>query len=369
MRLSLTLLGSAALLAACSTTSQNPIYQQSTQYKGSIPYSGTVQGVQQASGQVGQAVVHSAGYQTVGTNSVQPSAPITYSPQTGLPVQNGPIVYSQSDIYSQSVRSHAQHNVSPSSTAYQASTGQNTVYPSTAAHQECLSRETNRKLIGGVGGAVVGGIAGNKLYKDKPTLGAAAGAAIGGAAGWGTADKTIDCDHLRPTVVATPASYHQPSSHYPAHTTTTTAVPSTPNPLTASYPSHSTSGSGITSPLASQTSTSLPSGNTLTETTHSLGDAGTPGYYAINGTGAHSTSGLSAGQSGNSAISSIPYTQPAPALSAASGNSYIVQPGDTVYSLSKRFCVSVSEFQDANGIDNNFYIRAGEALQIPANGC
>jgi len=150
---SLLIVSSLALtLAACSSTpDHNPIYGQTTQYKGSSPHTQTVNNpVQQATYRTqiqSQSATNSNVHQA--TYGTQTAAPVTYSPQTG---------------------SYTQIN------------------------QECLSKEGDRKLIGTVAGGVVGGLAGRAIAGDNKTLGTVAGAAIGGAAGFGIADKTINCD-------------------------------------------------------------------------------------------------------------------------------------------------------------------------------
>lgn len=66
-----------------------------------------------------------------------------------------------------------------------------------------------------------------------------------------------------------------------------------------------------------------------------------------------------------SASASIPAAPMPPAL----GVSYIVQEGDTAYSLSRKTCSSVSEIRDLNRLDSAFTIRAGEAIRLPQSRC
>ena len=163
MRVVLSALFVTTMLAigGCSTTSDNPNYQQVTKYKGSVPY---VNGVQ----------VQQAGYQAPTTTQaqyqLQAPAPITYAPQ--------------------------QVN-------YQTSNQQ--------AFNECIAKEGQRKIIGTAAGGIVGGLVGRKIGGDKKTLGTVAGAAIGGAAGYGIADKTIRCDQVSAPVIA-----QQPAPAYQA---------------------------------------------------------------------------------------------------------------------------------------------------------
>lgn len=55
-------------------------------------------------------------------------------------------------------------------------------------------------------------------------------------------------------------------------------------------------------------------------------------------------------------------------VSAASGN-YKVVSGDTVYSLSRRLCVSIDEIQSRNGLDSDYGIKIGQRLVLPSNRC
>lgn len=51
------------------------------------------------------------------------------------------------------------------------------------------------------------------------------------------------------------------------------------------------------------------------------------------------------------------------------GQTYTVQPGDTVYSLSRRTCVGVNVIQSMNGLDANYGIQIGQSLTLPASVC
>lgn len=63
------------------------------------------------------------------------------------------------------------------------------------AHQECKSNEDRRQIIGGLAGAVAGGVLGSQISGNGArTEGSAIGAVVGGLAGAGIADKTVDCD-------------------------------------------------------------------------------------------------------------------------------------------------------------------------------
>lgn len=63
------------------------------------------------------------------------------------------------------------------------------------AHERCKKDEDKRQVLGGLAGAVVGGVVGSQVSGNGArTEGSAIGAVIGGLAGAGIADKTVDCD-------------------------------------------------------------------------------------------------------------------------------------------------------------------------------
>lgn len=51
------------------------------------------------------------------------------------------------------------------------------------------------------------------------------------------------------------------------------------------------------------------------------------------------------------------------------GQNYTVQPGDTVYSLSRKTCVGVSVIQSMNGLGADYGIKIGQSLTLPASVC
>lgn len=212
----------------------------------------------------------------------------------------------------------------------------------TQINQECLSKEGDRKLIGTVAGGVVGGLAGRAITGDNKTLGTVAGAAIGGAAGFGIADKTIRCDPIAVPAPqsATIAQAYQPSMTIYADSATTAAAP-----------------------LYQRTATEPA----IQETTQSLGNAGTPGYYAVNGIPDHTPAELPPTQ-----IYQAPtYASQTTIIDAPSVGTYshVLAAGDTVYSLARSACVSVNEFKQLNNIDDLYYIRAGDPILIPNSRC
>ena len=54
---------------------------------------------------------------------------------------------------------------------------------------------------------------------------------------------------------------------------------------------------------------------------------------------------------------------PAPAM--AQGGTHVVQPGETLYSLSRRYSVSVYQIAEANGLTVNTWLYVGQQLTIP----
>jgi len=90
-----------------------------------------------------------------------------------------------------------------------------------SAHDACKRGEDNRQVLGGLAGAVAGGVFGSQVAgSGARTEGSAIGAVLGGLAGAGIADKTIDCDPV-----------YTPSRGYPEATSqygTTSSYGSTP---------------------------------------------------------------------------------------------------------------------------------------------
>ena len=51
------------------------------------------------------------------------------------------------------------------------------------------------------------------------------------------------------------------------------------------------------------------------------------------------------------------------------GQNYIVQPGDTVYGLSRNTCVGVNVIQSMNGLSSDYAIKIGQTLTLPQSVC
>jgi LysM repeat protein len=61
---------------------------------------------------------------------------------------------------------------------------------------------------------------------------------------------------------------------------------------------------------------------------------------------------------------------PATAIAApATGITYIVQEGDTAWSLSRKSCSSPADIRALNSLEGDFLIKAGEVISLPANSC
>jgi len=323
MALRHTLLIAPLLLAftACETAQENPNYQYSSTYGQRAP-------------------------QALAQNSRNPSqvqvAPVRYvAPNTA---QSSPHVIQAS---TQTVRGGTY----------------------TRVNHECLNQERRRSVIGAGIGGTVGAIAGKKLVGG--TKGTLIGAAAGGVAGYGIGDQTVKCDPVTvqapiQQAVITPA-YNPPA---PLQAASIQAIP----PQTAPLPQI------VAEPVSAAEYT--PS---LTENSFSSNTVGTPGFEAMQQS---QSLALAAPQYAQIApapqIAAPQYSQPsAPVLPAVTpstapvwpqsqtqiGGSYIVQPSDTVYSLSRRQCSTVTAVQSMNNIDQNFSIKAGQSIQLPPSQC
>ena len=60
---------------------------------------------------------------------------------------------------------------------------------------------------------------------------------------------------------------------------------------------------------------------------------------------------------------------PSTAVNVPTGYSYVVQPGDTVYSLSRSLCVAITDITVPNGIGSDYAISIGQSLTLPSNRC
>ncbi len=114
----------------------------------------------------------------------------------------------------------------------------------------------------------------------------------------------------------------------------------------------------------------------LQENTTSLGDNGTPGYYAVNGTPPPvqtvepQFTQIQPNQPQQFQPAPIPVPSGFTALPKLVGTiRHTVIPGDTLYSLARTTCSSVAEIQSMNAINAEFYIRAGDDILLPSGRC
>lgn len=317
MRNALILVSIPALLTACSTTQESPIYQQSTKYKVHSPYSTST----------GAATTQQAGYTTT-----------TYTTQAPAPVY------------------------------HQASTSTGEVY-TTQVNHECLDKEGNRKLIGTAIGGAAGALAGNQIGDN--TTGTIIGGVVGAAAGYGIADVTTDCD---PIQVASPAPVQAPVT-YPSYQTTQAAgyhaISNTSESIVhdsvtteqmvnaelqnAQAPTDSAYGDTFGTPgyhamiangeldETTTASVSLPEAPSYTSPTPIPAPAPVQGYPQI--------------------------TAPTQSFATGGFSTHTVIEGDTVYSLSRRLCVDVEDIRRLNSLNSEFYIRLDDTIKLPASRC
>jgi len=359
----------SALVSACSTTQENPIYQQSAKYKVHSPYSASTGTT------TGQATTSYASYST--------STPTVYTDSTTPQV-------------------------------YHASTSRTGEVSYSQVNHSCLDKEGNRKLIGtGVGGAV-GALAGSEIIGG--TKGAVIGAVVGGAAGYGVGDISVNCDPIpvQPeTYRSTPANHTYTSQH---HSPQTTTYSSSTNAASTTHTGYPTTVQAETVTAASSATVSSESYNAPTDIAY--GDTiGTPGYHAMQANGELDetrTASIALPDPSPSNVSATPIPSPAPVtapaprpntgypqytsqaypapntpstpqyqslpqavpapapvqqLAQSGGNMHLVVEGDTVYSLSRKLCVGVEDIRQLNNLNGAFNIRLDEYIRLPNSRC
>lgn len=310
-------------LAACSTVQENPNYQYSTKYQGATSSSNGV-------------ITTPATYTQASTQS--------YPGQT-----------------------------------YQTSTSQ-------VAEARCRNKESNREIIGGAAGGALGAFAGKKIIGG--TAGTVAGAVVGGTAGYGLGDISIDCSPeqtYQPARVQTyqqaptqsyqtaPASYTVPAStqSYPQPTYTQSTIQTAPTD--AQYTGQTVNGTpGYAATQApSQViveATQFESVNPHLGNVHNgIQTSAVQTRSVHNSNGANEIIGYD--YSDNLISANTPASAQILGGQATSFQSYTVQPGDTVYGLSRKLCVGVGDIQSANNINSSYGINIGQNLQLPQSRC
>ncbi|WP_371395763.1 LysM peptidoglycan-binding domain-containing protein [Fretibacter rubidus] len=326
-RLIVIALASTAILAACATAQENPNYQYSTKFKGASPYATPTQNASN----------------TVTTVTTQP---VTY-------VQTVPAITGATQ--------NASYQTVTQNTQTQNSAGYNTAryngaQPAsyTQLDHRCLSKETNRQLIGGALGGTVGAVLGKKVIGG--TKGAVAGAALGGAAGYGIGDKSINCDPVQVPIAAQTPVVSQ--AYYPSNNAVY-------NPAQGEVVFANTQ---TVSPAA-PTDAAMPA-----EITQGYG---TPGYQAMLNAQNDTLDDINA-YVPDTASAAVPAPQmvdvssstTAPySISTTLGGQHQVMEGDTVYSLSRKLCTSIDDIKQMNGLGSDFNIKIGDSLRLPASRC
>lgn len=229
-----------------------------------------------------------------------------------------------------------------------ASYSQPASYTSADARQACLAKEQSRKLIGAAIGGTVGSFAGKKLGgDDNETLGLVGGAALGGAAGYGVGNMSVDCPQVSAPVSAPIAGSYPAAQSY-------TAVPA---PVIPAQSQTVTQVERYAEPVMVETGGQ----NAAQIGNYSYNSAGYVTDAAITAPAAQTTQRLY----------DIPAAAvlPAQAPAAPRGTTYIIQEGDTAWSLSRKTCSGVNDIKAINNLEGDFLIKAGEAILLPASAC
>lgn len=311
-------------LSACETAQENPNYKYSSTYGEQVP---------QVFAQNSRNPAHSSSQAQV--------APVRY-------VQTTP-----SSSQTQYVRQASA--ITTTSSGAPAATY-------TRVNHECLDQERTRTLIGAGLGGSAGAFAGNKIIGG--TKGTLIGAAVGGTAGYGLGDASLNCEPVQihtqaAAPVITPAYSPSATTHLASSQTYSQQTYTQPNPSAGYSPSP-------------------------TESAYNADTVGTPGYEAVQAS-------LNAEASAPAVSPVQAYAPPAyniatpeqsivPATAQNTqplwpnsynqlGGNYIVEAGDTVYSLSRNLCTTVSDLKTLNNLDQSFSINAGQTLQLPASKC
>lgn len=264
-----------------------------------------------------------------------------------------PAQYSQNraPVYTQPVPTYAQ----PVNASYQ--TTQNS-----AAVSDCRRRETNRELIGGAVGGSAGAYAGKKLIGG--TKGLVAGAALGGVVGYGIGDISADCSP--PTSPSYSPAIQSHARYQSAPTYNATAANFAPVSCPVGTKPHSSGSCLLDNPnqsLDSETFTGIPARTIQRVQIPARSES------IIRASAAPATpTAPSAHRSKEVTRQSNPESYGGSYTGNSAGN-YRVVTGDTVYSLARQRCVSVSAIQTSNGLDATYGIKIGQSLNLPNSQC
>ena len=392
---------SALVISACATSQENPNYKYSTQYKAATPYqtaSHTYGGAPTATTQpvtytttqqpvtYTQAATYSGAATTQPVNYLVAAPTVTQATTYANSVQTQtatPVVYQSARLPTAITQPSYTQASAPTTYTQTSSMGaSSTPAGYTRVDQNCLRKETNRELLGGAIGGTVGAIAGKKIVGG--TQGTLLGAAIGGTAGYGLGDKSINCDPVAMPVVQTSSVVTQP---YPAQTYQAQTQPQYQQPdaqYGTTYPATSTAQAPVQMQPQIQVP-AAPAPQTYTAPTdRAYGDTyGTPGYHAVMAAPSQDQQ-PQVQQQAQAPVYAAPqptYMPPQPTYAPhqplhqptqatnLTGSQHAVVEGDTVYSLSKRLCVSPAEIQQVNGLDANFSIKLGQYIKLPGSCC
>lgn len=115
------------------------------------------------------------------------------------------------------------------------------------AHERCKADEDNRQILGGLAGAVLGGVIGSQVAgRGARTEGSFIAGTIGALAGAGIADKTIDCDPVYVPQTGYPSDRYSNSTGYTGSSTYSSPAPTYQTSTTSVPYSSSSYGSGQT---------------------------------------------------------------------------------------------------------------------------
>jgi len=364
-RLILTLCASAAVLTACATKQQNPIYKYSSKYNTSTPYS------------------------TVANNAGSTATAGAY--QTAGQVVSDPFASAQGAAYPTSDYTSASQIMqnapqTQNVVTYANSASENSGYMIPAASEPT---RTLKKC------AISGGVETCQLVEvPVSALQTSSAPSTYPQGSYLTAASTAQSSGRLTQVESECVQAGAVVPCFPVE------KPIAQSSATISQPYYTESQTIVANSYSAPV-------QTPNDTLYSDTVGGTPGFYAVNGGPPVSNSYVSAPTSAPAVtaqyaeptyvdvlpdVDSYTFTrveEPAPhsqsrVVSAATAqtspifeNSYIsgtgtlhtVSKGDTVYSMSRASCVSIEEFRSMNSIKADNYIRLGDTIRLPASRC